>query len=334
MSLLVATDREVLVIDVDRGTSSSAQGISDRPTCLAADPLIHGRAWCGTQRSGVFRSDDAGTSWQSAGLTGRLIMAVTASPVERDVIWVGTEPSEVWRSGDAGTTWAQASGLERLPSAPEWSFPPRPDTHHVRWIACHPLEPGRLWVAIEAGALVSTSDGGRTWRDRVPGGPWDTHELAIHPQAAGVLRVSAGDGYFESEDGGATWQSPSSGLEVGYLRSVAIDPGQPEVAVVSASTGPHSAYVAGRADGRLYRRVGRGRWERVREGWPETASTIAPLLCAGAQGGELWAADERGVHHSNDAGRSWERVAGYSTSPHHLRGLANIFPAGSVSSLG
>ena len=335
--ILVATDREMLVVDAEKGESVSAQGISDRPTCLAADAFVHGRAWCGTHRGGVFRTDDGGRSWQSVGLEGRLIMAVAASPVERDVVWVGTEPSEVWRSGGAGTTWEQTSRLETLPSSFEWSFPPRPDTHHVRWIACHPREAGRLWVAIEAGALVSTIDGGRTWRDRVTGGPWDTHELAVHPDAPETLRVSAGDGYFESHDGGAEWRSPCAGLEVGYLRSVAIDPGDPDIVVVSASRGPRSAYVAGRSDGRLYRRVtrrrpstepgksqaqGEARWERVRDGWPDPPSTIAPLLCAGANAGELWAADERGVHRSDDGGNSWRRVAGHATSPQHLRGLA------------
>ena len=324
MPILVATDRDVLVIDVGRGASEGAHGISDRPTCLAADPLVQGRAWCGTQRGGVFRSDDDGSSWQSVGLAGRLIMAVAASPVERDVVWVGTEPSEVWRSGDAGTTWEQTSRLETLSSSPEWSFPPRPDTHHVRWIACHPLEPGRLWVAIEAGALVSTVDGGRTWRDRVSGGPWDTHELAIHPKAPDTLRVSAGDGYFESDDAGITWRSPGAGLQVGYLRSVAIDPERPEVVVISASSGPHSAYAAGRSDGRLYRRIAPDGWERVRDGWPETASTVAPLLCAGAKAGELWAADERGVHRTDDGGKSWRRAVGYATSPQQLRGLALV----------
>jgi hypothetical protein len=322
--ILVATDREVVVIDVEQGVFAPAHGIGDRPTCLTADPLVHGRAWCGTHRGGVFRSDDGGSSWQLVGLTGRLIMAVTASSVERDVVWVGTEPSEVWRSADAGTTWEQPSPLETLLSSSEWSFPPRPDTHHVRWIACHPLEPERLWVAIEAGALVSTIDGGRTWRDRVPGGPWDTHELAVHRNAPDSLRVSAGDGYFESDDAGATWGSPSAGLEVGYLRSVAIDPGPPEVVVVSASSGPYSAYLAGRSDGRLYRRLASERWERVRDGWPEPASTIAPLLCAGSQGGELWAADERGVHGSDDGGKSWRHVFSYATSPQHLRGLSLV----------
>src|SRR3712207_2800516 len=90
MPILVATDREVVVIDVDRGTSASVQGISDRPTCLAADAVVHGRAWCGTHQGGVFRTDDGGQSWRSVGLAGRLIMAIAASPVERDLVWVGT----------------------------------------------------------------------------------------------------------------------------------------------------------------------------------------------------------------------------------------------------
>jgi photosystem II stability/assembly factor-like uncharacterized protein len=155
MPILVATDREVIVIDVERGTSVSAQGLSDRPTCLAVDALVQGRAWCGTHRDGVFRTDDGGRSWRSVGLAGRLIMAIAASPAERDVLWAGTEPSEVWRSADAGNTWQQTSRLETLSSSSEWSFPPRPDTHHVRWIACHPIEPARLWVR--------SDDSGNSW---------------------------------------------------------------------------------------------------------------------------------------------------------------------------
>jgi photosystem II stability/assembly factor-like uncharacterized protein len=324
MPMLVATEREIVVLDVERGTSTPARGIGDRPTCLAADPLASGRAWCGTNRAGVFRSDDGGASWRPAGLAGRLIMSVTPSPVDADLVWVGTEPSEVWRSENAGTTWEPTSRLEILPSSSEWSFPPRPETHHVRWIACHPQDRNRLWVAIEAGALVSTTDGGRTWRDRVPGGPWDTHELAVHDKAPDTLRASAGDGYFESDDAGGTWRSPSTGLDVGYLRSVAIDPEQPELVVVSAASGPHSAYVAGRSDGRLYRRLARGPWERVRDGWPDKPSTIAPLLGAGATAGELWAADERGVHRSDDGGTTWRRVVSYATAPQHLRGFAVV----------
>jgi photosystem II stability/assembly factor-like uncharacterized protein len=227
----------------------------------------------------------------------------------------------MWHTRDAGSTWTPASGLDQLPSSGEWSFPPRPHTHHVRWIACHPRMAGRLWAAIEAGALISTRDGGRTWRDRVPGGPYDTHELAIHPDAPEVLRVAAGDGYFESQDGGETWSSPSEGLDVGYLRSVAT--ARPDVVVASAASRPRTAYVAGVSDGRLYRRVGTGSWLRVRDGWPVQPSTIAPLLASGPME-QLWAADERGVHSSTDLGASWQQAAGFPSTPNHLRGLAIV----------
>ena len=117
MQLLVATDHDVIVLDVARGTSTSADGINHRPTCVAADVLVHGRVWCGTDRGGVFRSDDGGRSWQTVGLANRLIMALAVSPTDRDGVWVGTEPSQVWRSADAGRTWQQTSNLETLPSS-------------------------------------------------------------------------------------------------------------------------------------------------------------------------------------------------------------------------
>ena len=329
MNLLVATRDRLLVVEAGRGEVRDAEvpirSTSDlRPTCLAADPLASGRAWCGTEADGMWRSDEGGRSWRGVGLEAEEVTAVAASPVEAGVVWVGTEPSALWRSTDAGGSWERCEGLDELPSSSEWSFPPRPETHHVRWIACHPRQAGRLWLAIEAGALVTTPDGGRSWRDRVPGGPYDTHELAIHPDRPEVLRIAAGDGYYESFDGGATWASPEDGLEVGYLRSVAIDPGDPGVVVVSAASHAHAAYQAGRSDGRLYRREGDGRWERVRDGWPEPPATIAPLLAAGREPGELWAADERGVHRSGDGGRHWERVAAFEPTPPWLRGLALI----------
>ncbi len=323
MRLLVATETDVVSIDAERGAATSvSEPGGHRPTCLAADRRTPGRAWCGTNGGGVLRSDDGGRSWRPSGLDGAHVMSLAASPAQSHLVWAGTEPSAVYRSGDAGETWERCPGLDDLPSSSTWAFPPRPETHHARWITCHPSDPGRLWVAIEAGALVSTPDGGRSWRDRVAGGPYDTHELAVHPLRPETLRSAAGDGYFESEDGGATWSSPSEGLEVGYLRSVAIDPGDPDVVVVSASSRPRSAYAARRSDGRLYRREGRDPWERVRDGWPDPPSTIAPLLIPGFEDGELWAADERGVHRSGDGGRSWERVAHFPKAPFYLRGLA------------
>jgi len=321
--ILVATGRHLSVVDPLRGAELRAKGLGEAiPTCLALDPHLDGRAWCGTRSDGVLRSDDGGASWRPCGLEGRYVMSLTASRAAEDLVWAGTEPSAVWRSGDGGGSWASTGDLEGLPSSPTWAFPPRPDTHHVRWIGDDPSRPDALWVAIEAGALVATDDGGQSWTDRVPDGPHDTHELAVHPQRPEHLHVAAGDGYFRSHDAGASWARPMEGLDVGYLRSVAIAPKDPDVVVVSGASGPRTAYVAGSADGRVFRRDGSGVWMRVRAGWPESPSTIAPLVRSGPSDGTLWAADERGVHRSEDAGRSFERVVTFSPSPTSLRGFA------------
>ena len=321
-ALLVATDSRVLRLEPGGSGVVEGGGLEGhRPTCLAAAPGDPLRAWCGTVRGGVFRTEDGGASWEPSGLDGKHIMSLAASPVRDQLLWAGSEPSALFRSDDGGTSWRKCRDLTELSSSSEWAFPPRPETHHVRWIACHPFDADRLWLAIEAGALVTTGDGGASWRDRVSDGPRDTHELAVHPQRPLGLRVAAGDGYFESDDGGATWRTPAEGLEVGYLRSVALDPGDPDTVVASASSGPRSAYVAGYADGRLYRREKDGAWERVRAGWPDPPSTIAALLRPGRRAGEFWAADERGVHRSDDGGRRWERVARYGETPSHLRGF-------------
>jgi len=326
--LLVVSGVEVFRCDPDRGVLESVRGLEGRlPTCIAADAGTQGRAWCGTRRDGVFRSDDSGLSWRPAGLDGAHVTALACGSAEPGTVRAGTEPSALWSTSDGGPAWSRAPGLDALPSSGEWAFPPRPETHHVRWISVHPVRPGVLWLAIEAGALVSTGDGGATWTDRVFGGPYDTHEMALHPELPDVLRVAAGDGYFESGDGGGSWRAPREGLEVGYLRSVAIDPGDPRVVLVSGASGPRSTYVAGRSDGRVFRRVsGEGPWERVREGWPDPPATIAPLLLGGLAPGEVFGVDERGVHRSGDGGRRWERVAAFPREPDHLRGVALLPP--------
>jgi photosystem II stability/assembly factor-like uncharacterized protein len=333
-TLLLATGATVYRVEPEEGRFVSGRGLEAgvRPTCLAADPREPARAWCGTTKHGVLRTGDGGRRWRPSGLEGIHVTALAPGPSEPGLLWAGTEPSRLYRSRDHGEVWEEVPGMERLPSASEWSFPPKPETHHVRWITCHPGDPGLLWLAVEAGALIATPDGGDTWRDRVPGGPTDTHELALHPDRPEGLRSAAGDGYFESDNGGLTWARPMEGLEVGYLRSVAVDPGDPEAVLVSGATRPKSTYVAGHSDGRVYRREGKGVWTRVVQGWPDPPDGIAPLLVSGFDAGEFWGADDRGVFRSGDGGRSWSAAARFGgqegpARPTNLRGLV-VSPAG------
>jgi photosystem II stability/assembly factor-like uncharacterized protein len=109
MTILVATRERLFAIEP--GTAALVE-VADLPTrrltCLAADPLAPGRAWCGTPGDGLRRGDDGGRSWHSAGLAGEEISAVSASPGEPGRVWVGSEPSALWRSGDGGGSCQQA----------------------------------------------------------------------------------------------------------------------------------------------------------------------------------------------------------------------------------
>ena len=72
-------------------------------------------------------------------------------------------------SRDRGERWTELASLREIPSAPTWSFPPRPWTSHVRWIAPSPHDAALLLVGIELGGVMRSEDGGETWSDHRPG---------------------------------------------------------------------------------------------------------------------------------------------------------------------
>jgi photosystem II stability/assembly factor-like uncharacterized protein len=283
--------------------------------CVAVDPRDPARVYCGTAGAGLFRSRDSGRNWQPVGpgIDHPTITAVAVDYAERGdgfgIVYAGTEPSAVFRSETSGDSWVDLAGLRALPSAATWSFPPRPYTHHVRWIEADRSAANRVFVAIEAGALVRTFDGGRTWHDRAGGGPYDTHTAATHRFAPGRIYSAAGDGYFESTDGGDSWRSPEEGLQHRYLVSVAVDPADPDTVVVSATDGPFVAYRPKSAEAYVYRRTGPNRWEQAMRGLPEAKGTTASRFAThDGEPGVVYAANNRAVFRSDDAGRSWDTL--------------------------
>ena len=209
--------------------------------CIALDPADSDTVYAGLGDGGVRRTRDGGRTWIDCGFPAQQVFSVAVSAAD-GAVYAGTEPSALYRSDDGGEAWRELTGLLDLPSRPTWSFPPRPWTSHVRWIAPSPHEADMILVGIELGGLMRSTDRGETWQDHRPGAQPDVHSLAWHPREVGRAYEAGGGGAAWSEDGGDTWQPADEGRDRHYTWSVAVDPDDPELWYVSASTGAYAAH--------------------------------------------------------------------------------------------
>ena len=294
--------------------------IANGVMCVAVDPHDPRRIFVGTFDRGIYRSLDSGDSWESvgSGMADARVLSIAISPCEqvdgRSVVYAGTEPSMLYRSADDGATWQASPALVELPSAPTWSFPPRPHTHHVRWISPHPSDPRTIYVGIELGGVMVTRDGGITWEDRKPGSQYDAHALTTHPLAPDHLYEAAGGGVALSIDAGRTWHGVNEGMDRHYTWGVAVDAVDPQLWYISASPGPSLAHrPGGDAQAVIYRKRGDAPWQALGGGESALGQTLRAMpyalltlrdrpnvLFAGLSNGELLITD--------DAGDSWRTL--------------------------
>lgn len=309
-----------LTIENNHAEASAPRLAGHGVMCVAADPHDPERVFVGTDSRGVYRSRDGGHTWQSVGegMEDQRVLSIAVSPCDRvdglSAVYAGTEPSNLYRSEDDGATWTPSPALAQLPSAATWSFPPRPWTHHMRWIALHPSDPNTIYVGIELGGVMVTRDRGQSWEDRQPHSQYDAHALATHPAAPERIYEAAGGGVALSDDAGATWQAVDAGMDRHYAWGLAIDAATPDLWYVSASHGPREAHGrSGNAQGVLYRKQGDAPWQPLGGNGSalERPSPFMPyaLLAPRGQPNSLIAGLQNGdLLLTEDAGETWRRI--------------------------
>src|SRR4051812_5513123 len=128
MELLVTTGNAL--VRVGAGTRLEGSGAQ----CLAArgDDV-----YVGCRGGGLKRSADGGDSFEDVVLPEPDVFSVAVGRVD-GAVSAGPGPSRFFRSRGRGDTGEELVALQEIPSKPPWSFPPRPWTSHVRWIAPSP----------------------------------------------------------------------------------------------------------------------------------------------------------------------------------------------------
>ena len=317
MARLYAAGYNAVAVIGDGAVKTALDGRGAR--CLAVDPEDPDTLYVGTSDEGLFKSQDGGGSWEELiGIEHPRVTAVAVSPAD-GALYVGTEPSALFVSRDGGASWRELEGMRNLPSAPTWSFPPRPWTSHVRAIAPSYADANLVVVGIELGGIVRSKDGGETWQDQRPGAQADCHSLAAHRGEPGLLYEAGGGGFAQSRDFGDSWEAADEGMDLRYAWGLAADAEDPTLVYASAASGPGRAHGGGPSNAAIYRRVAAGRWEAVLEG----VAAFPYALCADPEAARTVYAGlgDGTILRSQDSGEGWEEFA---RVPAGLQALAAV----------
>ena len=196
---------------------------------VVLDPVVRDRMFVAISAAGVFRSDDAGRTWEpkNKGLhsefipdpeapVGHCVHRIAQHPGRPDVLFM-QKHWDVMRSDDAGDSWVEVSG--DLPS--DFGFP----------IAVHAHEPETIYVVpITSDSHHFPPEGKlRVYRSRTGGNEWEALTRGLPQQdcyvnilrdamavdrldACGIYFGTTGGQVYGSPDGGDTWAEVAGNL--------------------------------------------------------------------------------------------------------------------------
>ena len=280
-------------------------------------------------------SDDYGRTWTDpldapirfpadSGATLRNIWQIRpGTAAEPNVMYCGVEPAALYMSRDDGETWSLVRGLFDHPHRPRWL--PGMGGLALHTVLLDPEKPERMWVAISAGGVYATEDGGHTWQarnrgirvvfspEKYPEFGQCVHKIAMHPARPERLFLQNHWGLYRSDNGGESWLDIAHGVPSDFGYAMVVHPHNPDcVYIVPIESDEFRCTPEGRL--RVYRTRNAGAsWEPLTRGLPQkgafetvlrdgmTADPLDPVgIYFGTRSGQLYA--------SRDEGKSWERI--------------------------
>lgn len=260
-----------------RNIGPSRGGRSVAVSGIPGQPLTYFAGYTG---GGLWRTDDAGSSWRNISdgfFKTSSIGAIAVAPSDPNVIYVGsgehpirgqssTYGDGVYRSTDQGRTWTNV-GLAA--------------TRQISAVRVHPSDPDVIYVAAQGDRWKGTPD----------------------------------RGIYRSRDGGATWTQVLKGENATSGASdLSMDPTNPRIlyaAFWDHQRTPWFVRSGGSGSGIWKSTDGGDTWTRLRQGLPSLVGKIG-IAVSPANPDRVFAiveAEQGGLYRSDDAGRTWRRLS-------------------------
>lgn len=172
---------------------------------------------------GMFKSTDAGKTWQSIGLKdSRHITRIRIHPKNADLVYASVlghlsganDERGVYRSKDGGKTWERILFVNNEVGAVNLAM----DATNPRILYASMWRVKRTPYSLESGgegsSIWKSTDGGDTWKDisksdGMPKGIWGISDVTIspaNPDRVWALIEAEEGGVYRSDDGGKSWR--------------------------------------------------------------------------------------------------------------------------------
>ena len=173
--------------------------VNNRVYSMAIDHVYPDRVYLATHTSGILKTLDGGSNWQSGGLQDDKIYSIAIHPITSSTLYAGTAGDGLQKSLDAGTSWQPANtGIDNamattvIVSEPKW-----------------------LFASIYGAGVVKSIDRGLTWSNMNKGlGDKYVHALVQDPANPSLIyAITNTGGLFQNNINSDTgWVSFGLGL--------------------------------------------------------------------------------------------------------------------------
>lgn len=169
---------------------------------MEMDPQDDSFLYIGTRQNGMLYSEDAGISWRQPrydAMTDGTIFSVEVSPKDVCTLYVAKgsrlyKSTDCMRSFDNEVYVENRSGVSVVQIAVDWY-----DTKTV-------------WIGLNNGDVLKSTDGGNSWRTVLKAGDEVSEIMISNTDSRKIIVSTFSDGMQRTTDGGETWDEVDGGL--------------------------------------------------------------------------------------------------------------------------